>query len=219
MDLNKCLEALRHPAIDPSTARRTRVPDGDPWWYYEIRGKRGWVYPYSETQIAVVLPTRAARRLMKLMGSELVLLQHADDRDVLQGGRQTYGRPRSLHQAQTPAATDSRTEGSAGCPAGRQPLPETQTRAHKSWLRSRTGRCFAGGTLMTCRRFPTTDFFQTQPNNLGVGWQRRASARHPCPTRCLSCQPTPTPKPRFRQFGGLYDEKTVGPKPAYPAQC
>jgi hypothetical protein len=53
--------------------------NGDRWRYYELKGKSGMVYPYSETQIAVVLPTRAARRLMKLMGSELVLLQHADD--------------------------------------------------------------------------------------------------------------------------------------------
>jgi len=49
------------------------------WWYWEIRGKCGWVYPYGETQIAVLLPTRAARRLDKLMGSDLTLLQHADD--------------------------------------------------------------------------------------------------------------------------------------------
>ena len=52
---------------------------GEEWWYYEIKGKCGTVYPYSETQIAVVLPTRTARRLVKLMGSELTLLQHADD--------------------------------------------------------------------------------------------------------------------------------------------
>jgi len=48
-------------------------------FYYEIKGKCGTVYPYSKTQVAVVLLTRAAGRLVKLMGSELVLLQHADD--------------------------------------------------------------------------------------------------------------------------------------------
>lgn len=51
----------------------------DSWRYQEIKGKCGLVYPYSETQIAVVLPTRAARRLLRLMGTELTLLQHADD--------------------------------------------------------------------------------------------------------------------------------------------
>jgi len=51
----------------------------DGWRYQEIKGMCGTVYPYSETQIAVVLPTRAARRLLKLMGPELTLLQHADD--------------------------------------------------------------------------------------------------------------------------------------------
>jgi hypothetical protein len=51
----------------------------DGWRYQEIKGKCGTVYPYSETQIAVVLPTRAARRLLRLMGPELTLLQHADD--------------------------------------------------------------------------------------------------------------------------------------------
>jgi hypothetical protein len=53
--------------------------DEEDWAYQEIKGKCGTVYPYSEAQIAVVLPTRAAHRLMKLMGPELVLLQHADD--------------------------------------------------------------------------------------------------------------------------------------------
>ena len=51
----------------------------DEWWYFEIKGKRGMVYPYSETDIAVVLPTRAARCLAKAMGSELVLIQRAND--------------------------------------------------------------------------------------------------------------------------------------------
>src|ERR1019366_5225627 len=51
----------------------------DGWRYQEIKGKCGMVYPYSEAQIAVVLPTRAARRLFKLMGPDLTLLQHADD--------------------------------------------------------------------------------------------------------------------------------------------
>jgi len=43
----------------------------DGWRYQEIKGRCGMVYPYSETQIAVVLPTRAARRLLRLMGPEL----------------------------------------------------------------------------------------------------------------------------------------------------
>jgi hypothetical protein len=51
----------------------------DGWRYQEIKGKCGMVYPYSETKIAVVLPTRAARRLLRIMGPELTLLQHADD--------------------------------------------------------------------------------------------------------------------------------------------
>jgi len=51
----------------------------DRWRYAEIKGKCGRLYPYSETDLAVVLPTRAARRLMTLMGAALVLLQHADD--------------------------------------------------------------------------------------------------------------------------------------------
>ena len=51
----------------------------DDWRYQEIKGKCGMAYPYSETQIAVVLPNRTARRLLKLMGPELTLLQHADD--------------------------------------------------------------------------------------------------------------------------------------------
>jgi hypothetical protein len=71
-------------SIDPSwcaycVERRAEFqPEQIPCEYHEIRGKCGWVYPYSETQLAVVLPTRAARRLFKLMGPELTLLQHAD---------------------------------------------------------------------------------------------------------------------------------------------
>lgn len=52
---------------------------GESWRYAEIKGRCGTVYPYSATQVAAVLPTRAARRLLRLMGPELTLLQHADD--------------------------------------------------------------------------------------------------------------------------------------------
>lgn len=30
------------------------------WWYYEIKGRCGTAYPFSETEVAVVLPARAA---------------------------------------------------------------------------------------------------------------------------------------------------------------
>jgi len=65
--------------VETAGSRPDSEGDDVSWRYTEIKGKRGMVYPYSETQVAVVLPTRAAHRLMKLMGSELTLLQHADD--------------------------------------------------------------------------------------------------------------------------------------------
>jgi hypothetical protein len=34
---------------------------GEGWRYQEISGKRGWVYTFSESELAVVLPTRATR--------------------------------------------------------------------------------------------------------------------------------------------------------------
>jgi len=59
--------------------RAEYLAKGDEVYYYEIKGRCGMVYLYSKTMIAVTLSTRAAHRLMKLMGPELVLLQHADD--------------------------------------------------------------------------------------------------------------------------------------------
>ena len=84
MDLNKMFGHKYLVTLDESWDAETPdnraefLANGEKLWYYEIRGKRGWVYPHNETKLAVVLPTRAARRLMKLMGAELVLLQHAD---------------------------------------------------------------------------------------------------------------------------------------------
>ena len=52
---------------------------GEDIYYQEIKGRCGTVYNYSKTQVAIVLPTRAARRLAMLLGSALTLLQHADD--------------------------------------------------------------------------------------------------------------------------------------------
>jgi hypothetical protein len=85
MDLNLMFGDRYEVSLDESWDAETPenrvefLAKGEKWWYYEIKGKCGTVYPYSETQIAVVLPTRTARRLVKLMGSELTLLQHADD--------------------------------------------------------------------------------------------------------------------------------------------
>jgi len=85
MDLNKMFGHKYQVTLDESwDAERTETRAelqamSDGWRYQEIKGKCGTVYPYSETQIAVVLPTRAARRLFKLMGPKLTLLQHADD--------------------------------------------------------------------------------------------------------------------------------------------
>jgi len=81
---------------------------GSQWWYWEIKGRRGTVYPYSETQVAVVLPVRAASRLVKLMGPALTLLQHADDEMCYEADAKhaealvRFIKPKSLRQL-TPA--------------------------------------------------------------------------------------------------------------------
>jgi len=85
MDLKKLFGHKYEISLDPSWDAETPenrvefLTQGEQWWYYEIRGKCGTIYPFSATTIAVTLPTRAARRLMKLMGSELTRTQHADD--------------------------------------------------------------------------------------------------------------------------------------------
>lgn len=85
MDLRARFGKRYEISIDPSWGaerpknRPESSADYPSWPYQEIRGKCGWVYPYSETELAVVLPTCAALRLVKLMGPELTLLQHADD--------------------------------------------------------------------------------------------------------------------------------------------
>jgi hypothetical protein len=85
MDLNKLFGKRYVVTLDPSWDAETPenraefLAAGDLWWYYEIKGQCGMAYPYNRISIAVILPTRAARRLVKLMGSELTLLQHADD--------------------------------------------------------------------------------------------------------------------------------------------
>jgi hypothetical protein len=85
MDLKKSFGNRYVVAMDASWEAETPehraefLAKGDEVYYYEIKGRCGMVYLYSKTMIAVVLPTRAARRLVKLMGHELVLLQYADD--------------------------------------------------------------------------------------------------------------------------------------------
>ena len=71
MDLNKLFGKRYVVTLDPSwdaespENRAESRPEDVPWHYHEIKGRCGMVYPYSETQIAVVLPTRAARRLIR----------------------------------------------------------------------------------------------------------------------------------------------------------
>jgi hypothetical protein len=85
MDLKKIFGDKYMVTLDESWESETPenrtefLAKGKEVWYYEIKGRRGTIYPYSDTHIAVVLPTRSARRLVNLMGSELILLQHADD--------------------------------------------------------------------------------------------------------------------------------------------
>ena len=67
-------------AVDPSFCadypeHRAEVrPEDIPWEFQEIHGRCGRVYPYSVAELAVdPARTRAARRLVKLMGPELTL--------------------------------------------------------------------------------------------------------------------------------------------------
>ncbi len=122
MDLVKMFGDKYHVTQDESWEAETPanrvefLAKGDEVWYYEIKGKRGTVYPYSQTQVAVVLPTRAARRLVQLMGAELVLLQHADDSLCYKAGAKhaaaivRFIRPKRLRQltAEHKAALASR---------------------------------------------------------------------------------------------------------------
>jgi hypothetical protein len=85
MDLKELFGSRYVVTLDPSCGGgmpddQTGPEDGESdWECWEIKGKRGQVYSYSETSIAVLVSTRAARRLARLIGANLVLLQHADD--------------------------------------------------------------------------------------------------------------------------------------------
>lgn len=37
-------------------------------WYYEIKGKRGTIYPQSETEVTVEVSTRLGKKLISLFG-------------------------------------------------------------------------------------------------------------------------------------------------------
>jgi hypothetical protein len=84
VDLKKTFGHKYEISLDPSWEAETPenraefLVKSEEIFYYEIRGRCGMVYAYSWTEINVILLTRAALRLVKLMGPELMLLQHAD---------------------------------------------------------------------------------------------------------------------------------------------
>ncbi len=52
--------------------RREFLAGGEQWRYFEIRGKHGMVYPYSEDRLHVFVTATRARRLISFMNTQCV---------------------------------------------------------------------------------------------------------------------------------------------------
>ena len=52
---------------------------GEEWWYWQIEGRRGTIYPFNASTIAVDVTPRRARRLEALLGAALTLHTRCDE--------------------------------------------------------------------------------------------------------------------------------------------
>ena len=52
--------------------------EGDRAWYEEIRGKRGFIYPQSETHVCVQTTKQIHKKLMELFGDKAKHKRHGD---------------------------------------------------------------------------------------------------------------------------------------------
>ena len=75
MDLNKKYGRKWRISLDESfDAEVDPITRKEKWRYYEIKGRHGMVYPYSENQLAVCVTSRViAKRLSKKEGVVMVL--------------------------------------------------------------------------------------------------------------------------------------------------
>src|ERR1041385_3511331 len=53
--------------------------NGEEWWYQEVRGKLGVIYPASESMIAVSLVPRVGWRLAAVLGPDVAVTQSSDE--------------------------------------------------------------------------------------------------------------------------------------------
>jgi hypothetical protein len=85
MDLKKIYGHKYEIAMDPSWDAETPenraefLAKGEQWWYYELRGQRGMVYPFNASTLAVYVTPRTARRLERLLGPALTVHVRCDE--------------------------------------------------------------------------------------------------------------------------------------------